>query len=247
MLKVLRAEPKSTFEYGPFKIRRMRPGKIVAELNTEQDDEAFGPLSVIDHANLLIGTLVSMHEHVNDEILSYVWQGSMVHEDSTGNRTPLSSKRIMLMNAGKSFWHEESTPIVAAEMLQIFIRPRQANLEGRVQFMDRPDGIKTGEWTLLAAPEGENAPLEIRQEVYFYDVKLDHKESIEIPQQEGFAQFLYVMDGEISAENNVLYKGDAMTGDEALPAVESTGTTTLLCFLVKLDAHSVKDGSISGL
>ena len=36
MLKVLRAEPKSTFEYGPFKIRRMRPGKIVTDQEAKQ-------------------------------------------------------------------------------------------------------------------------------------------------------------------------------------------------------------------
>jgi len=243
MLNLLRAEPKSTFEYGPFKIRRIRPGKILPERN----DDAFGPLSVIDHANLLTGTLVSLHEHVNDEILSYVWQGSMVHEDSTGHRTPLSSKRIMMMNAGKSFWHEESTPIVAAEMLQIFIRPRKADLEGRVQFMERPEGVRLNEWTLLAAPEGEDAPLEIRQSVYVYDIRLDHKDTAKVPSRQGFAQFLYVMDGELSVEDKVLYKGGAISaGEENLPNIDSTGQTTALCFLVALDAEAIMDGLLSG-
>jgi len=243
MFNVLRAEPKSTFEYGPFKIRRMRPGKILPERN----DDAFGPLSVIDHANLQMGTMVSMHQHVNDEILSYVWQGSMVHEDSNGNRTPLSSKKLMMMNAGESFWHEESTPLVATEMLQIFIRPRLANLEGRTQFMNRPEGIKTNQWTLLAGPEGEDAPLEIRQAVYVYDIRLEHNDKTEAPQREGFAQFLYVMDGEIEVERNMLYKGDAISGGNVnLSSIESTGNTTLVCFLVDLDAESVMDGLISG-
>ncbi len=243
MFNVLRAEPKSSFEYGPFKIRRMRPGKI---LPARQDD-ALGPLSVIDHANLNIGTLVSMHEHVNDEILSYLWQGSMVHEDSAGNRTPLSPKRLMMMNAGKSFWHEESTPLVPVEMLQIFIRPREANLSGRVQFMDRPNGVILNEWTLLAAPEGVRAPLEIRQSVYVYDIKLEHNDKTEIPVYQGFTQFLYVMDGEISFEKHVLYKGDAISGgDTPIPEIESTGNTTLVCFLVALDANATREGSISG-
>jgi len=56
MFNVLRAEPKTTFEYGPFRIRRMRPGQIQPEKN----DDAFGPLSVIDHATLEQGTLVKM-------------------------------------------------------------------------------------------------------------------------------------------------------------------------------------------
>ncbi|WP_369789727.1 pirin family protein [Rouxiella sp. WC2420] len=243
MFNVLRAEPKSSFEYGPFKIRRMRPGRIFPG----NADNALGPLSVIDHANLNIGTMVSMHEHVNDEILSYIWQGSMVHEDSSGNRTPLSPKKLMMMNAGNSFWHEETTPLVPVEMLQIFIRPREANLPGRVQFMERPNGIETGVWTLLAAPEGENTPLQIRQSVYIYDTRLEHNDKIEVPQHQGYVQYLYVMDGEISFDKTVLYKGDAISSsDIALPEIESTGNTTLLCFLVDIDAKAIMEGSISG-
>ncbi|MBF7994906.1 pirin family protein [Rahnella laticis] len=243
MFNVLRAEPKTTFEYGPFRIRRMRPGQILPE----RGDDAFGPLSVIDHANLEQGTLVKMHEHNNDEILSYMWRGSMVHEDSAGNRVPLSPKKLMMMNAGESFWHEESTPLVSAEMLQIFIRPRKANLEGRVQFMERRDGPKQNAWTLIGAPEGIESPLEIRQAIYIYDTRLDADTTIEIPTHPGFAQWLYVMDGELTIGGHTLAKGDAISDEaSALTPATATKETTLVCFLVYLDAESVLEGTISG-
>lgn len=243
MFNVLRAEPKTTFEYGPFRIRRMRPGLITPDTG----DEAFGPLSVIDHANLELGTLVKMHEHNNDEILSYMWRGSMVHEDSAGNRVPLSPKKLMMMNAGESVWHEESTPLVPAEMLQIFIRPRKANLEGRVQFMNRPEGVKENEWTLLAAPEGIESPLEIRQAVYVYDIRLEENSTTAIPSHPGFAQWLYVMDGEVSIGDTRLAKGDAASDEEStLPDVVAVKETTLVCFLVCLGAEAVLEGTISG-
>ncbi|CAM3655234.1 MULTISPECIES: pirin family protein [Rahnella] len=243
MFNVLRAEPKTTFEYGPFRIRRIRPGQILPE----NGDDAFGPLSVIDHANLEPGTLVKMHEHNNDEILSYMWRGSMVHEDSAGHRVPLSPKKLMMMNAGESFWHEESTPLVPAEMLQIFIRPRKANLEGRVQFMDRPDGVKQNAWTLLAAPEGIESPLEIRQAVYVYDIRLDADSTTEIPAHPGFAQWLYVMDGEINIADVSLSKGDAISDEEStLSAATAKKETTLVCFLVCLGAEAILEGTISG-
>jgi len=243
MFNVLRAEPKTTFEYGPFRIRRMRPGQILPE----RGDDAFGPLSVIDHANLEQGTLVKMHEHNNDEILSYMWRGSMVHEDSAGNRVPLSPKKLMMMNAGESFWHEESTPLVSAEMLQIFIRPRKANLEARVQFMERRDGPKQNAWTLIGAPEGIESPLEIRQAIYVYDIRLDTDTTIEIPTHPGFAQWLYVTDGEITIGGHTLGKGDAISDEtSALTPATATKETTLVCFLVYLDAESVLEGTISG-
>ena len=80
MLKVLRAQAGRGFEQRPFKIRRVRPGLIFGS----KAEPGFGPLAVLDHANLGVGTLVRFHEQVNDEILSYMWRGTMVHADSSG-------------------------------------------------------------------------------------------------------------------------------------------------------------------
>lgn len=243
MFNVLRAAPKTTFEYGPFKIRRMRPGLILPDAG----DEAFGPLSVIDHATLDVGTMVTLHEHNNDEILSYLWRGSMVHEDSAGHRVALSPKKLMMMNAGKSIWHEESTPLVATEMLQIFIRPRKADLESRVQFMERPEGIGVDHWTMLAAPEGINSPLEIHQAVYVYDIRLEKDSTTAIPSHPGFAQWLYVMDGEITLDEYRLKKGDAISDvASGLPVAKASRESTLVCFLVLLGAEASLAGTISG-
>lgn len=47
-----------------------------------------------------------MHEHINDEILSYMWKGKMLHKDSSGEKVMISPNKHMLMGAGKSFFHE---------------------------------------------------------------------------------------------------------------------------------------------
>jgi hypothetical protein len=129
-MKVLRRDASPVFRQGPFQVGRIRPGALLDAAS----DPAFGPLSVIDHANLAVETVVAMHEHNNDEILIYTWHGTMFHEDSAGRRVSISPKRLMMMNGGKSFWHEESTPDVPVEMLQIFMRPRSADLPGQVPF-----------------------------------------------------------------------------------------------------------------
>jgi quercetin 2,3-dioxygenase len=243
MLKILRAQASRGFEQGLFKIRRVRPGRVFGS----NADPAFGPLAVLDHANLGVGTLVRFHEHVNDEILSYMWRGAMVHEDSSGNRVTLSPDRLMLMNAGQSFWHEESAPSDAIEMLQIFIRPREADLPGEVQFHDRDDAIADGRWHLIAAPEASDAPLKIRQQVMVYDARLPAGHEIEIPRADGMQQLLYVFDGEISAGSTNLLKGDALADDETpLPPIKAIHPSTLLAFLVDRDAHATRAGTISG-
>jgi redox-sensitive bicupin YhaK (pirin superfamily) len=152
-MKVLRRTASPVFAQGRFQVRRIRPGVIL----DVRSDPAFGPLSVIDHANLAVDTVVGMHEHKNDEILSYLWRGTMFHEDSAGHRVPVSPKKLMMMNAGKSFWHEESAPDGPVEMLQIFVRPRAADLHGQVQFYDRPFPLADGQWQVIAGPESSDA------------------------------------------------------------------------------------------
>ena len=66
-----------------------------------------------------------------------------LHEDTAGHHIPISANKLMMMNAGESFWHEERTPDEPVEMLQIFVRPNEADLPALVDFHDRPDGALT--------------------------------------------------------------------------------------------------------
>jgi len=241
-MKILRDNATRAFRRGPFQVKRMRPGAILG-VGT---DPAFGPLSVIDHANLDVGTVVSMHEHNNDEILSYMWRGTMVHEDSAGHRIPISSSKLMMMNAGESFWHEESTPDVPVEMLQIFIRPHTADLPGRVQFYDPPQKLPDGEWHLIAGPESSNAPLKIRQRVFVSDAHLEKSSQLRVPGVEGMNPWLYVMDGAVTLGKARLGKGDAATDFAAAARISAETETTLVLFLVDRSAPASKAGTISG-
>jgi redox-sensitive bicupin YhaK (pirin superfamily) len=244
MIYILRANASQANTQGAFKLHRIRPGSILGP----DADPAFGPLSVIDHANLDVGTVVGLHEHKNDEILSYIWRGSMVHLDAARGRIPISAKRPMLMNAGRSFWHEESTPYVPVEMLQIFIRPIEADLPGSVQFFERANGLVPGGWQLIAGPEGAGAALLIRQQVKVYDALLSKGEELSVPTASGMAPWLYVMDGTITIDDERLETGDAAAiVDGNLPVIRvEREATTLLAFLVDLDAPASTAGTISG-
>lgn len=241
-MKIMRANPTQLFAWGPFTIRRIRPG----EIDPATGDRAFGPLAVIDHMQIESGSQIAMHQHVNDEILHYVWRGSMMHENQQGERTPLSAKKLMLMNAGRGVWHQESTPVVNAEMLQVVIRPDEADGEGGVQFMARPDGIRAGEWTLLAGPQAE-APLALRQHLFVYDIQLSAHGVTEAPYRPGLAQWLYVAEGEINLGGEQLEKGDAVSASQQpLPAIRASRDAILLCFQIDVAAKATRAGQIGG-
>jgi quercetin 2,3-dioxygenase len=81
-MDILRNEGAYSNGGGAFSLQIRRPGIIDGIFDKE--DHAFGPLSRIDHAKVAPGTIVRMHEHINDEILTYVWRGEIIHEDSSG-------------------------------------------------------------------------------------------------------------------------------------------------------------------
>lgn len=228
---------------GYFTIKRVHPGNI---LKTKTDDGALGSLSNIDHAFMKKGLTVKMHEHINDEILSYVWKGVSHHKDSAGFEAPIERGKLMLMNAGESFWHEEKVKSDDVEMLQIFVRPRESHLPAHIQFHDKP--LDNEDWYLMVGPEGSEAPLFVRQNVYILDAHPKAGQSLEIPNYEGYKSFLYVLDGEISVQDLVIEKYEALTDfDQPLPTITANKDTTVVLFFVDMDVPMTLDGTISGL
>jgi len=85
----------------------------------------------------------------------------------------------MMMNAGESFWHEEGVKQDEVEMLQIFVRPRETNLKPQIQFHEKP--VENKDWYVMIGPEGSEASLHVRQNVYIYDAHPKAGEMLEIP------------------------------------------------------------------
>lgn len=232
-------------EHGPFQLRRIRPGITLGRPN----DAGFGGLGTIDHAKLQPGLVVKMHEHRNDEIISYMRAGRMQHTDSAGHSEIISSDRLMVMNAGHGFSHEEE--VVGddqIEMLQIFVRPEVANMEPGVQFADLDETERNGQWRLLTGPAGSAAPTFVRQAIYLYDTQLAAGATIDVPSMEGFDRWLYVFRGEVTAgPQKVGWHTALMIGaDEPQFKVTATLDSDLVVFLVNRSAKYSREGTMSG-
>lgn len=226
---------------GPFTITRIQPGDI----KEGNSDFSFGPLSIIDHAVMKKGLTIKMHEHVNDEILSYVWHGTMHHKDSTGIEVPVTPGNLMMMNAGRSFWHEEKVKNDQVEMLQIFVRPHETDLEPNIQFHEKP--VRNLDWYLMVGPEESKAPLKVRQNVYILDAHPRRGEQLDIPVYPGYEPFLYVLDGELAIGNINVKKMEAVTDLEmVLPPLTALEDTTIVLFFVDMNAPVSMMGTISG-
>jgi len=87
---------------GPFIVRPHFPGRAIPGHN----DHGYGPLALVGESFLEPGTLIRMHEHRNDEIISYVPQGIMRHNDRTVGQLVVDPEHLMVLHPGRSFWHD---------------------------------------------------------------------------------------------------------------------------------------------
>jgi quercetin 2,3-dioxygenase len=229
---------------GPFQIRRMHPGAMLGD----PADGGFGGLGLVDRANLLPGLKVAMHEHRNDEIISYLREGVMVHRDSTGVTEEVRPNRLMVMNSGTGFSHEETVPGPGnVQMLQIFVRPSAAELTPGVQFHDLTDTYSMNCWRLLAGPEGAGAIATVRQKVLLLDTRLEAGQLLELPARPGFDGWLYVFAGSVMLDGRAMQAHDAMALiDHGAATVTATTTSDLVLFLIDRIAPASRAGTLSG-
>lgn len=258
MFSHVKADTRRQAGHGDFKIRIVLPGAALKH----SPDPGLLTLGRFDDAHLKPGAFIGMHPHVNDEILTLMKQGTMLHRDNTGQVVEVTPHRIMMMNAGAGIYHEESIPANRfkedVRLLQIFIRPERDDLPPRVQFADpglpTPNAVR-----LIAGPTTVEAPLQIRSNTVVYDMELSDEVLSLPPRSFRRSTFLiYVFDGRVKvtvagehAVNMVtenVEQGDYMITDEN-ESIRVTAEPTASLVIFELDQEGVysTNGMYSGL
>lgn len=246
MFIINKASERQKAGHGNFSINIVIPGR-----NVNNGDLGFYNLGRFDDAHLKPGAFIGMHPHQNDEILTLMRQGTMLHKDSTGKEVAVTPQNIMLMNAGSGIYHEESIPTEKytddVRLLQIFIRPENENDTPQVQFANVGELI-SNQWRLVAGSKESKAHLEVKSNILVYDIELE-KTTIELPKSifKSTAYFIYVFDGEINVAQSKLSKGDSLIVDDEKLKLEATSTSTIVCFVIDKDAVYTRNGMYSGM
>lgn len=240
----------NTIKYGKqrggFGIQILYPGLIRPQLN----DTGFSTLGRIDHARITPGTLISMHPHRDDEILTYLRNGKVKHLDSEGLTDIISNQKLMLMNAGASFQHEEKVLEESGilEGLQIFIRPETDGLPPQVQFHALPTIYSTNQWRKVAG-KGNDYPLQIRSNTWIMDRRLEKGEEALLPEfsAENVAFLFYVFNGAIQVQSDMhLATGESVLIENEAPTFTALETTDVVLFVTQTNAPHFDGGMYSG-
>ena len=246
MLTKINTTIKYGKQHGGFGIQILYPGLIRPQLN----DTGFSTLGRIDHARITSGTIIPMHPHRDDEILTYLRSGKVKHSDTEGLTNIISNQKLMMMNAGAKFYHEELVLEEGGvlEGLQIFIRPEVDGLKPQVQFYQLPETYSNNQWRNIAG-KGNDYPLQIRSNTWLMDMRLEKRKEIVLPTApaENAAFLFYVFNGQVQVnENMILATGESVLVEEENPVFNALEASDIVLFITQTNAVHFDEGMYSG-
>jgi redox-sensitive bicupin YhaK (pirin superfamily) len=191
-----------------------------------------------------------MHPHINDEILTYLRSGYVEHTDSEGYSANISNTKLMLMKAGRSFFHEEKIidqgkPL---EGLQIFIRPGKKDLDPVVTFLELENIYSEDHWRLIASPASKTT-LQFTSQTWIYDRMVINQEQFKLPElaKGNLTCLLYVFNGQVRINNEIhLIKKDSLIIKDELVTITATDKSELVLFITDEAAEHFDQGMYSG-
>jgi redox-sensitive bicupin YhaK (pirin superfamily) len=202
----------------------------------EYDDPrhmGFRTLRVINDDRIAGGGGFGAHPHRDMEIITYMIEGQLKHEDNMGNGAVLQRGDVQHMTAGRGVMHSEfnyseSDPI---RLLQIWIFPEKRGLPPGYQDKHFDEKERVNRLRVIASPDGREGSLIINQDVDLYDSELSKGTAVEQHLRPGRHAWLQVINGELTLNGKGLKTGDgAAISDEK--SVNIAGTSEKAEFLL---------------
>lgn len=173
----------------------------------------FGALRVLNDDIIAPGMGFGKHPHDNMEIVTIVLDGALEHKDSMGHGEVLRPNEVQAMSAGTGIFHSEynhntDKPI---NLLQTWIFPDKENVEPQYAQTVFKEEDRENNWQLLVSPVGsDDAGLHIHQDAWIYRTKLSGEQSLTHNlNKKDNGIYLFVIEGGLKLENEVLAKRDA--------------------------------------
>ncbi|MGL6169059.1 MAG: pirin family protein [Fusobacteriaceae bacterium] len=155
------------------------------------------------------------HPHKNMEILTYVLDGTLTHEDSIHReKKRVGRGSVQYMSAGTGISHSESNDEnFPARIAQFWIIPDKKGytpVYGQKYFKweDRVDKL------LLLASGMEKSPIKIQQNVNIYALYLNEGKNMNFNPKKGYQYYIAFFEGEAQIGEMHLKSREALIGDE---------------------------------
>ena len=172
----------------------------------------FGNLRVINEDRIAPGTGFGTHGHRDMEIISYVLEGALAHQDSMGNGEAIRPGEVQRMTAGTGVRHSEfnHAPDATSHFLQIWLLPSAANLAPGYEQKAFSDADKRGQLRLVAAPGGQGGAVTLHADAAIRAGLFDGDEAAELTLDPARRTWVHLARGALTVNGQALQAGDAL-------------------------------------
>jgi redox-sensitive bicupin YhaK (pirin superfamily) len=177
----------------------------------------FGALRVINEDRVVPGAGFGTHGHRDMEIISYVLEGELAHQDSTGTASVIRPGDVQRMSAGRGvmhseFNHSQTNPV---HFLQIWIQPNVRGIPPEYEEKRFGPEEKRGRLRLIASPTGTDGSVQLHQDARVLAGLFDGAERASLAIEPGRRAYVHVARGQINANDVALGTGDALMVTDA--------------------------------
>lgn len=197
---------------GKFMVGRLLPFRQKRMVGPFIYIDRMGPVELTEQQNFD----VLPHPHIGLSTLTYLFEGSLMHRDSLGNKVEIKPGAVNWMTAGKGIVHSERTPeylrnaVINMHGLQIWVA-LPVELEQMEPAFSHVEEDQIPIWTegdlqfKLVAGEafGRRSPVPVFSRLFMLEIKSRTEQSVNIGEQLYGESGLYILKGAIESEGNI--------------------------------------------
>src|SRR5215467_10898221 len=197
----------------------------------DQARMGWGALRVWNDDEIASGTGFPPHPHADMEIITYVPDGAITHEDSLGNKGRTEAGDVQVMSAGTGIRHAEyNAEKDTTRIFQIWIIPDARGGAPSWGARPFPKGDRSGRFVVLASGrEGDADALPIRTNARVLGATVKAGESVEYALDAGHHGYLVPAAGSIEVNGVRLDARDGVAiRDESKITVKALGDAEIV-------------------
>jgi redox-sensitive bicupin YhaK (pirin superfamily) len=195
----------------------------------------FGALRVFNEDIVQPASGFPPHPHRDMEIVTYVLDGELEHQDNQGNRGHILPGEVQVMSAGTGIVHAERNPSpeTPLHLLQIWVMPRTRGLKPRWEQQRFEPAARRNALLPVVTPAGAPAAgpsrLQIDQDATFFVSTVEEGKSLTHKSAGGRA-YLFAISGALEVNETLIETGDQarITDESTLTITARKGVTELI-------------------
>jgi redox-sensitive bicupin YhaK (pirin superfamily) len=192
----------------------------------------FRQLRVINEDFVAPGRGFPTHGHRDMEIITYVLEGALQHEDSMGNGSIIRPGDVQRMTAGTGVRHSEKNASADARvhLLQIWILPETVGLEPGYEQKAFAEDERRGQLRLIASNDGRDGSVTVHQDVSVFASILGDGEGVRYDVDQTRYGWILVARGSVVVNGQRAEQGDGAIamGESSLDIVAEQPSEILL-------------------